>query len=177
MTVNHTKSTYIANLDASPVVQNTAGEGGPAPLISVEGYATAVAADAAGGTYQFVRVPSNCKLKSLDFESAAQGAGAISLGLYYATNGEGGQPTSLLLANAINSTLFASQINCASAVGITNEINQAGTFPITKRVQPLWQAAGLATDPGGFFDIVGTVDTTAITTGTGVMGLRATYAT
>ena len=175
MTVNHTKSTFIANLDASPSVQNTAGEGGPAPVKTLEGYATVVAADAVGGTYQLLRVPSNCKLKSLSFESAAQGAGALSLGLYYATNGEGGQPTSLLLANAINSILFASQINCASAVAITEEINQAGTFPMSKRVQPLWQAAGLASDPGGYFDIVATVDTTAITTGTGVIAARTTY--
>ena len=175
MTVNHTKSTFITNLDASPAVINTAGEGGPAPAKTVEGYATVVAADAVGGTYQLLRVPSNCKLKALTFESAAQGAGALSLGLYYSTDGEGGKPTLLLLANAINSTLFASQINCASAVGVTDEINQAGTFPMSKRVQPLWQAAGLSSDPGGNFDIVATVDTTAITTGTGVIAARATF--
>lgn len=175
MAVDHVKSSFITNLDASPVVQNTAGEGGPAPVKTAEGFATVIASGSAGATYQLLRVPSNCKLKSLSFESAAQGAGAFSLGLYYATNGEGGQPTALLLANAISSTLFASQINCASAVAITDEINQAGTFPMSKRVQPLWQAAGLASDPGGYFDIVATVDTTAVTTGTGVIAARATY--
>ena len=175
MAVDHVKSTFITNLDAAPVVPNTAGEGAPAPMITVEGYATVIASGSAGATYQLVRVPSNCKMKSLLFESAAQGAGAFSLGLYYATDGEGGKPTALLLANSINATLFASQINCASAVVVTEEINQAGNFPISKRVQPLWQAAGLASDPGGYFDIVATVDTTAVTTGTGVIGARAVY--
>lgn len=175
MAVDHVKSTFITNLDAAPSVQNTAGEGGPAPVKTVEGYATVIASGSVGATYQLLRVPSNCKLKSLSFESAAQTAGKFSLGLYYATDGEGGKPTSLLLANTINSTLFASQIDCSSAVGITDEINQAGTFTMDKRTQPLWKAAGLASDPGGYFDIVATVDTTAVTTGTGMIGARATY--
>jgi hypothetical protein len=175
MAVDHVKSTFITNLDAMPSVQNTAGEGAPAPLKSVEGYATVIASGSVGATYQLLRVPSNCKLKTLSFESAAQGAGALSLGLYYATDGEGGKPASLLLAAAISSTLFASQINCAGAVAITEEINQAGNFTIDKRMQPLWQAAGLSSDPGGYFDIVATVDTTAVTTGTGKIGARATY--
>jgi hypothetical protein len=175
MAVDHVKSTYITNLDATPSVMNTAGEGGPAPLKSVEGYATVIASGSAGATYQLLRVPSNCKLKTLSFESAAQGAGAFSLGLYYATDGEGGKPAALLLAAAISSTLFASQINCAGAVAITEEINQVGTFTMVKRTQPLWQAAGLSSDPGGSFDIVATVDTTAVTTGTGIIAARATY--
>jgi hypothetical protein len=175
MAVDHVKSTIITNLDASPAVIPTAGEGGPAPIKRNEGYATAVAASSVGATYQLVRVPSNCKVKSLEFESAAQGAGAFDLGVYYATDGEGGKPTSLLAANAISQALFASAIDCSSAVGITNVTNESGTYTIDKRSMPLWQAAGLSADPGGYFDIVATVATTAVTTGTGRFGTSVSY--
>jgi len=175
MAVDHVKSTYITNMDASPAVPPTAGEGAPAPMKTVEGHAVAVASSSVDATYQLVRIPSNAKVKALHFESAAQTAGKFDLGLYYATDGEGGKPTSLLAANAIDQDLFATAIDCASAVAITDVTNESGTYTIDKRVQPIWQAAGLTSDPGGFFDIVATVVTTAVTTGTGRMGLRCTF--
>lgn len=175
MAVDHVKSTFITNLDATPAVQNTAGEGGPAPVKDVDGWATVIASGSVGATYQLARVPSNCKVKSITFESEAQAAGKFNLGVYYATNGEGGQPTSLLVAAAINANLFATDIDTTSAISPTNETNQSGNYTLDKRTQPLWQAAGLSSDPGGFFDIVATVHTTAVTTGTGKMGLRVSY--
>jgi len=174
MSVDHVKSTYITNLDASPAVINTAGEGGPAALKSIEGFATAVASSSINATYQFVRVPSNCKVKAVHLESAAQAQGSFDIGVYYATDGEGNQPTALLAAAAISQALFASAVDLTSAVGITDVTNESGSYTIDKRVQPLWQAAGLTSDPGGYFDIVGTV-TTAVTTGTGRIGLRVTF--
>ena len=56
-----------------------AGEGGPAVLKSVEGSAVAVASSSADATYQLVRIPSNCKVKEIKFESAAQTAGKFDL--------------------------------------------------------------------------------------------------
>lgn len=175
MAVDHVKSLIVTNLDATPVVQPTAGEGGPAPLKHNEGYATAVAASSVGATYQLVRVPSNAKIKTINLESAAQGAGAFDIGVYYATDGGGNKPTSLLAANAISQALFASAVDCSSAVAITNVTNESGTYTIDKRQQPLWQAAGLSSDPGGYFDIVATVATTAVTTGTGRFGISVSY--
>jgi hypothetical protein len=175
MAVDHVKSTPITNLDAIPAVQNTAGEGGPAPLKTIDGFAVVIASGSVGATYQLVRVPSNCKVKAVVFESEAQGAGKFNLGVYYATNGEGGQPTSLLVAAAINANLFATDIDTTSAISPTNEVNQSGNYTLDKRTQPLWQAAGLSTDPGGYFDIVATVHTTAVTTGTGRIGLKVEY--
>lgn len=175
MAVDHVKSTYITNADASPAVANTAGEGGPGPLITVEGSAVAVASSSADATYQLVRIPSNCKVKSLLFESAAQAAGKFDVGLYYATDGENKQPTALLAAAAIDQDFFASDVDAASAVVITEIVNESGTYTIDKRTQPIWQAVGLTSDPGGFFDIVATVHTTAVTTGTGRFGVRCVY--
>jgi hypothetical protein len=175
MAVDHVKSTPITNLDASPAVQNTAGEGAAAPAKTIDGYVTAVASSSVGATYQIVRVPSNAKMKSLIFESEAQTAGKFDVGLFYATDGEGGRPTALLVADAIDADFFASAIDCASAVVPTEIINESGNNTLDKRTKPLWQAAGLSADPGGYFDIVASVITTAVTTGTGKLGLRATY--
>lgn len=175
MAVDHVKSPSITNLDAQPAVANTAGEGGGAPVKTIEGYATAVASSSVDATYQLVRVPSTCKVKAVMFESAAQTAGAFDIGVYYATDGQGGKPTSLLAANAISRALFASAVDCASAVAPTDVTNESGNYTIDKRVMPLWQAAGLTSDPGGSFDIVATVTTTAVTTGTGRFGVRVSY--
>lgn len=175
MAVDHVKSSFITNLDATPAVSNTAGEGAAALLKTIEGSAIAVASSSIGATYQLVRVASNCKIKAIVFESAAQGAGQFDLGVYYATDGVGGEPTTLLVANAISAALFAHDIDCSSAVSITNETNQSGTYTIDKRTQPLWQAAGLTSDPGGYFDIVATVNNAAVTTGTGRFGVHVTF--
>lgn len=175
MAVDHVKSTPVTNLDSSPVVPNTAGEGGPAPLKSISsGDVVGVASSSIGATYQFVRVPSNAKVKQVLFDSEAQAAGAIDIGVYYATDGIGGKPTSLLAANAISQALFASAIALTSASQPTDVTNESGTYTPAKRNQPLWQAAGLSSDPGGNFDIVGTLST-AITTGTGKMGMTVNY--
>lgn len=175
MAVDHVKSTPITNLDASPVVQNTAGEGGPAPLKSISsGDVIGIASSSINATYQFVRVPSNAKVKQVLFDSEAQAAGAVDIGVYYATDGEGGKPTALLAAAAISQALFASAVALTSASQTTDVTNESGTYTPAKRNQPLWQAAGLSSDPGGYFDIVGTL-TTALTTGTGKMGMTVNY--
>lgn len=175
MAVDHVKSTPITNLDATPPVQNTAGEGAPQHLKQIDGFVTAVASSSVGATYQLVRVPTTVKVKSIFLESEAQGAGAFDIGVYYATDGRIGQPTSLLVANAIAADLFASAVDCSSAVA-TDVTNESGNYTLNKRNMPLWQAAGLSVDPGGNFDIVATVKTTAVTTGTGKLGIRLSYA-
>src|SRR4051812_28653395 len=143
MAVDHVKSTPITNLDASPVVPNTAGEGGAAPLKYNEGYATAVASSSVDATYQLVRVPSNAKIKKIIFESEAQTAGKFDLGAYYATDGVIGKTNALLAAAAIDQDFFATAIDCASAVLPTDVTNESLTNTWAKRAQPLWQALGL----------------------------------
>lgn len=174
MAVDHVKSTPVTNLDA--LTANTGGKGAPARIHEVFGYTTAVASSSVNATYQFVRIPSTAVVKSIIFESEAQTAGKIDLGLYYATDGTGGHATALLAADAIDQDFFASAIDCASAVTPTEVVNESGTYTLDKRNQPIWQAVGLTADPGGFFDIVGTVVTTAVTTGTGKWGISVRFA-
>ena len=177
MAVDHVKSATITNLDASPVVIGTAGEGAGAVLLSISsGDVIGIAASSIDATYQFVRVPSNCKIKQLLFSSEAQAVGTMDIGLYYATDGLGNRPTSLLVAATINRTLFAAAYSVAAASAQLDVLGISNSFSPLKRNQPLWQAAGLATDPGGNFDIVGSL-ATALTTGTGKMGMTVNYTT
>ena len=83
---SHLKSAQITALDTfTPSladIQN-AGYGAPCRLQTVSGFATPIAGDAAGSTYQMVRVPTNCVVKHVWLASAAQGAGAVDIGVYY----------------------------------------------------------------------------------------------
>ena len=176
MAVDHVKATAITNLDASPRVVATAGLGGPAGLKQVNGYATALASSSADATYQLVRIPSDAVVKLIVFESEAQGAGKFDLGLYYATDGsKADAATSLLAAAAIDQDFFATVIDCASAVVETIVTNESTTYTLDKRNQPIWQAVGLSADPKCNLDIVATVKTTAVTTGTGKFGISVYY--
>lgn len=168
MAVDHVKSTGITNADANTA--NNAGELAVGTLRAVRGYTTAVASSSVDATYQIWRIPSNCSVQRIIFESEAQTAGKVDIGAYYATDGFGGKPTALLAAAAIDQDFFATAVDCASAVTPTDVTNESGTYTLDKRTQPIWQALGLTSDPGGNFDICLTVVTTAVTTGTGKWG-------
>lgn len=172
MAVNHIKSTPIQNAEAAIVVPNPTGAGAAGNLRELTGAIVAVAADSIDSTYRFVRVPSNAKVKRLRATSQAQGAGAFDFGVYYPTTGKTATPD--LAANAIDQDFFATAVSFASAVQPTDITNESGTYTADKWNQPLWQAIGLASDPGGELEIVGTA-TTAVTTGTGIIGLSVEF--
>lgn len=188
MSVEHLKSKPITNLDGpintppTPVIPNTAGEGAAQQLNEIDGYVTISAAASAGSTYQILRVPSSVKIKSVFLESEAQGAGKVNVSVYYSDSPVDGtsvanQGTIVPQTNSVGGgdQFFASDVDLSSAVA-TDVTNENGTYDLSKRVLPLWQALALASDPGGYFDLVLVVHTTAITTGTGKAGLRVNYA-
>lgn len=177
MSVEALKSTSITNLDASPVIANTAGEGAAAHVLVQSEYVTVSAAASVGSTYRLIRVPTTAKIKQLNLESEAMGAGAINLSVYYSdSTTDGTSPSNQgLIVPTTGDQFFASDINLASAVNGTQVTNESGNNPVSNRNLPLWQALGLTSDPGGFFDIVAVVHTTAITTGAAKLGLRALY--
>ncbi len=177
MATSHLKSTSITNLDTIPVLYNTSGAGGAAMMRTINDFAVALAADAAGSTYQLVRIPTTAVVKAVVFESEAQGAGAVDIGLYYSDATNDGTPSAKqgLVVPSPGINFFATDVNIASAVTPTNVTNQSGNYNLSLRNEPLWQAVGLAADPGGYFDVVATVHTTAVTTGTGRLGVLVDY--
>lgn len=177
MSVEALKSTSITNLDASPVVANTAGEGAGAPQLVQTEFVTVSAAASAGSTYRMIRLASTVKVKELILESEAMGAGKINLSAYYSDSTTDGTAVANqgLIVPTTGDQFFASDIDLTSAQNNVQVINESGNYNLSKRNMPLWQALGLAADPGGFFDIVAVVHTTDITTGAARLGLRATY--
>lgn len=167
-----TKSTSVTNLDAIPVTRPTAGEGAPGRYKHVGDYATAPINTGAGGIVQFVRIPSTAKVKEVFLESAAQTQGTYDIGLYYSSSTVDGTAA----ANqgvVLDADFFASAVSCASAVPKATQVNESGTYTVAKRNQPIWQAAGLTSDPGGFFDVCAT-STNTVTVG-GLMSVEIGY--
>ncbi len=58
--------------------------------------------------------------------------------------------------------------------GLSVETAEAGTYTMAKRNQPIWKAAGLSVDPGGYFDVAATAVNT-VTVG-GVMSIEVKFA-
>ncbi len=172
MTVKHQSSTVVANADAVPAVVNNVGAGAAGNLREVTGSVVLTASQDADSTVRFVRVPTNAKIKQVRLDNQAQTDGDMAFGVYYPTTG----PTAKadLAANAINVDFFADAVALDSIIQPTDITNQNAENTIDLWNQPLWQALGLASDPGGYFDIVGTV-TGAITTGTGIVGISVAY--
>lgn len=172
MTVKHQQSTSITNRQAVPPVPNATGAGAEGYLKEVSDSIVVVAASAQDSTLRILRVPTNAKIKRVVLTTQTQSAGTIDFGVYYPVDGPTGLPD--LAANAINQAFFASAVT-VTALGATDITNESGTYTADKWNQPLWKAVGLASDPGGEFDIVGTVASTDITTGTGILGLSVSF--
>ena len=179
MSVETIKSASIINLDASPQVANTQGEGAQGDLWVQTEFVTISAAASAGSKYPLIRVDTRIKLKALYLESEAMGAGAVNVSLYYSDSTVDGTPVAvqglIVTATPGGDQFFASDVDLSAALVNTQVINESGNYPLSKRNQPLWQAVGLTSDPGGFFDITLVVHTTDITTGAARAGLRAEY--
>ena len=171
---SHLKSAQLTALDtvtpALADVQN-AGNGAPARTVTVSGSSATVSADNTGSTYQLVRVPSNAVIKYIGFSAQAMSAGKLSISVYYSSSTiDGTAPANQgLIVPTTGAAFFALDIDCSSAVAQTDETFQnaatAGSYNQSLINKRLWDALALASDPGGFFDIVAVCHTTAITTG------------
>lgn len=179
--VSSVVSADLTSREATPVIMSAAGEGAPGRLKHVDGYVTTVAADSANSVYSLVRIPSNAKVKRVMLDADADGGtGAIDIGVYLGTKGFGGghAATGRLYNDASQiasgQALFGSAVVISSAVRAVDVTNESGSYTSDKRMQPLWKAAGLASDPGGFIDICATV--TAAITNAGKVAVQVEYA-
>lgn len=143
-------SSVITNRDATPRVANNSRLSG-ASLMSAVGFVTSLAADDTNSRYRLVQVQSLAIVRAIYLSSVAQGAGAVNIGVYR-TTADGGA--------VVSASLFTAALSVAAAVTRAEATNQATTYTAQKREQPLWQAAGLTSDPGGMLDIVVAPSTT-----------------
>ncbi len=161
------KSVSITNREATPSVANSPGRGGATKIKSVFGYFASVPASlSTTSIIRMVDVPSNAVVHRVVFESEDQVAGKFDIGVYR-NNADGGA--------VVDVDLFASAAETAGAFARLEVTNESTNYTLDKQNQPLWEAAGLLVDPKSSLDIALTVVTTAVTTGTGKVGLLVEY--
>lgn len=158
------KSGAITNRDATPQVKNNSAlEAGM--MKACVGTVEMTTADA-GSTYRMFEVPSNCRVDQLLLYCDDVGnAGAIDIGVYQTTANGGAVVDADFFASAVD-------INTAALNG-SDVTHESGVYNIDDVEKPLWQALGLSSDPGIFYDIVLT-STTAAGTG-GTVSLKGYY--
>jgi len=161
------KSASLTARDATPPTLQNPGTGGIANVKFVQGYiASVTAALSITSVIRLVQVPAHAYVKSVKVYSAAQGAGAFDIGLY-----------SVGVATAIDQDYFASAVSCAGVVQGTEVALESTVATVADRILPLWEAAGVATEPakGTMYEIAATVAGTDVTTGTGALGVEVEY--
>jgi hypothetical protein len=166
MAVFTEKSTLISNRDATPkVFTDNLVSGGD--MKESEGYiTTGSAADSVGSIYRLCTVPSRARVSQVLMSCTALGAGgAIEVGVYWPDYSPfpigpfGVHPLPGDPGTAIDANLFASALSVAAAQSMVDITDQSGNNTIQLQEMSLWQAAGLAADPGIDLDICAQVTT------------------
>jgi hypothetical protein len=158
------KSTQLTARDATPATLNTPGLGGVSDRKHKVGYLASVTASLSiTSIIRLVEVPAHAKNVRTKTYSGAQAAGKFDIGLY----NKGGA--------VIDADFWNAALDCASAVNGTTDV--LTVYTLAKRQQPLWQAAGVTTEPapGTMYEIAATVVTTDVTTGTGGLQIEVEY--
>lgn len=173
MAIVITKSTFVTNRDATPAVINDNRIGG-STLKSGVGSVAVGAADSATSYYPLVAVPSTSMVRAIYATSlAGMTTLAGNVGVFKNTANSANVTTGVSAAAASN-VIFASAQTFAVVQNRVDVTNTGTTYPTNLREQPLWQAIGLASDPGGTFDI-GVQVTTANTGAAGRIGIEVQY--
>ena len=163
MAVVTSKSTTITNRDAVPQVIND-GRLERGTLKSATGSVTAVSGDSVGSIYVIASLPSTAMVRQVLLSCGALTAGAANIGVYRNTK-DG--------AAAVNASLFAAAQSLATALSNLDVTNQSTANGAAAQELPLWQAAGLTSEPGRPLDISLTL--TGAPTAGGVVGLKVYY--
>jgi hypothetical protein len=183
MAGHNLKSASITNLDASPVVMNTIGEGGPGFLTVINDSVTTFSGDDTTSTYRLLRFPTNAKVKALWINSNIGGAGSADIDIAFSDSPIDGtnpsfsslpNPVVLITAGADNKLFGAAQSLVLASIPKEFTFANLSFTPAMCNI-PMWQnlvtlgATQFTSDPGGFFDIYVKI-TTTITTGGFLMG-------
>jgi hypothetical protein len=182
MTTDTLKGTQITALDTTQPAGDIQSAGFGAPNYSkstVDGCsATAAGLAATTSTYRILRFPSQAVLKELYIECPTQldsnGSPtlAIDVGAYYSDSTiDGTAPANQGTSISVNCFLAAKTFG---SVAGTRQWALTALSTVALRNQPLWEQAGLTSDPGGYIDVVVAVHTAAAT---GVAGLIIAQAT
>lgn len=173
MAVVTVKSQPITDQDASPRVSPQSGTGGKYRVDEIDSFASLANGDSIGSKYIIARIPSTVRVKDMQLEVPTGITTAIAdIGLYHASGGAD-VAQGVAAGAVIDADFFASAQTLVTA-GNFNVVNESGTYLASLRDNPIWEAVGLAADPGGKFDIVLTL--TAAAGSAGLVYLKVGYA-
>jgi len=171
MAVVTVKSQAITDQDANPRVAPQAGKGAGFREKSIDGFAAIANGDSIASKYILMRVPSTVYVKELLLSCPATASALADIGLYYASRTED-VGAGVVAGSVVSVAFFSAAQALTGALNGTQIITQT-TYTLANRNKPLWEAAGLASDPGGKFDVVATL--TAAATGAGSIYLKMNY--
>lgn len=170
MAVVTLKSTAVTNSDALPQTLSPQRIDGGRIRERV-GFIEAGAADSIGSVYRLMRINSVDRVSRLLLSCDAITTAVGDIGIYDISSVNAGA--------VVDADFFASAQALTSALvnqDVTHEADaaDAGTgFGLADVEKPLWQALGLASDPGKQYDVAVTL--TAAATGAGTVVLRLQY--
>ena len=150
-------STIISNRAASPRVANDPWTNAKLKTTG-PGILEVTTAELAGAELRFCKIASNAVVQRVLLSSDAHTTtGAIDIGVYR-TDDDG--------SAVVDADFFASAASIITAVSNSDVTHESGIYGIEDKNKPLWEALGLASDPGVIYDVAGTVTTAAGSTGT-----------
>lgn len=164
MAVVNTKSTAVTNADASSQTLNKKliSNGRAHESIGVVSVANG---DSIASTKRFMRLHSSWRIASIRVFCDAITSAAMDVGIYQTAENGGAE---------VDADRFASAVSIATAILTGTEILlESAVLAPGDMEKPLWQALGLTSDPGRWYDLVGTL--TAAATAAGNVALRVTH--
>lgn len=165
MAVVTTKAAAIVNRDATPRVPANARVS-RADLKEGVGIVEGANGDSIASKFVYCSVPSSARVSEVLLScDAIATSGAMDIGLYKNT-ADGGA--------VVDADFFASAVVLTSALKNSDVTYESGVFDIDDSEKPLWEALGLASDPGLVYDVAGTL--TAALGGAGTTVVKIRYA-
>jgi len=164
MAVVSTKSTQIANRDATPkVISNSFLT--KALMNVASGVVGAVSGDSIASKYFFTSVPSSAKMVSLALSHPDIGTtGLMDVGLYQTTEAGGA---------VVDADFFKAAYSLSGGAATKSEQLFGNVVTVANAEKRLWEHLGLTSDPGVMYDIVGTL--TAAQDASGAVLVEASY--
>lgn len=176
------KSTSITNLDATPPLRPTAGQGGGAAILYdiTEKCGPTTSGDTTGGVLRMIRLPSNAIIKQILLtQNVATTTATFDVGIDYSDNANDKQAVNNFVSGTpLANTLFASGYDshaspAAGWVDVTF-LNTSGYLPVDT-LTPIWQATnlGLTQDPMCEMDLI--LQNTATISGAATLLVRVIF--
>lgn len=165
MAVTLTKSTYVTNLDATPVILNP-GYTGHGRLREMCSIFDITNADSVGSIVRILRVWSSWRVSELLLDSPDIGTTTVAdFGLYDISATNAGAVVSV--------AFFASAIVLNAGPLVKTDITvESAVIATANRAKRIWEQLGLAADPQKFYDVSSTLTGAADATGTSLLRCR-----